>query len=400
MKLIMYGKTNWGKDFPSALEDRMEVKKYASAFHSALSPMIKELVDGDEHIMRVCSLLAIPPPPPGTSLRHVEIPMDLTAMSLPEWIDKILDLATGIVVLSPTFLVSGVVVQSSVLPKLEKVSGVRACRFCLHSHTVCGCGQMPSWSLTSTRQSLATVTMAMAHSHSSTSVSASTKCPPPSLQPRGGAAAMSTYSEALTFTPPPQTRMIGVSHPPLPGGGYPAVDLCPGAPNPRMETLIRQEHPITLQNEPRTPYQQQVQVPPILITRSFGIHRGALKELLKKRSEELEHQMATVGQGQGLSSKPKELEPSQRNVKMLQTKDSKDKPEEEADLISDVWDHLNRDSGASLLQDKEVVHLPQLVGPTSLLQFRRVATIPGTLLTSGERGGKRTPTVCMDGTSP
>ena len=87
----MYGKTNWGKDFPSALEDSMEAKKYASAFHSALSPMIEELVEGDEHIMRACSLLAIPPPPPGTSLRHVEIPMDLTAMSLPEWIDKIQD---------------------------------------------------------------------------------------------------------------------------------------------------------------------------------------------------------------------------------------------------------------------------------------------------------------------
>ena len=136
MKLITYGKTNWGKDFPSALEDRMEAKKYASAFHSALSPMIKELVEGDEHIMRACSLLAIPPPPPGTSLRHVEIPMDLTAMSLPEWIDKIQDLATGMVMLPPTFLVSRVVVQSSVLPKLKKVSGVRACRFCLHP-TLC-----------------------------------------------------------------------------------------------------------------------------------------------------------------------------------------------------------------------------------------------------------------------
>ena len=65
MKLITYGKTNWGKDFPSALEDCVEVRKYTSAFHSALNPVIKELVEGDEHIMRVCSLLAIPLPPPG-----------------------------------------------------------------------------------------------------------------------------------------------------------------------------------------------------------------------------------------------------------------------------------------------------------------------------------------------
>ena len=260
MKLIVYGKTNWGKDFLSTLEDHkdhMEAKKYASAFHSALNPILKELVDGDEHIMRACSLLAIPPLPPGTLLRHMEIPMDLTTMSLPEWIDKIWDLATGMVVLPPTFKVTGGVVQSSVLPKLEEVSGVRACRFCLHPHTVCGCGQVPSWSHTSTRQSPATVTMA--HSHSSTSVSASTKHPPPGLPPLGGTVASSTYSEALTFALPPQTRMRGVSHPPLPGGGYPAVDLCPGAPSPRMEAPIRSEHPITLQDEPRTPYQQQVQ---------------------------------------------------------------------------------------------------------------------------------------------
>ena len=165
-------------------------------------------------------------------------------MRLSEWIDKIQDLASGMGVLPPTFMVSGKVVQSSMLPKFERVSGVTACRFCVHPHTVCGCGQIPSWSLPLTGQSPATVTMTMAHSHSSTFVSTSTKHPPPGLLPPGGASATSTYLEALTFTLPPQTRMRGVSHPPLPGGRYLATDLHPGAPNPRMEAPIRQEHPI------------------------------------------------------------------------------------------------------------------------------------------------------------
>ena len=143
MKLIVYGKTNWEKDFPSVLEDQVEAKKYVSAFHLALNPVLKELVDGDEHIMRACSLLAILPPLPGTSLRHLEIPMDLTAMRLPDCINKIQDLATGMVMLPPTFVVTGTVIQSSVLPKLERVSRVRACRFCLHPHTVCGCSPNP-----------------------------------------------------------------------------------------------------------------------------------------------------------------------------------------------------------------------------------------------------------------
>ena len=52
MKLIAYIRTNWGKDFPSTLEDHAEAKKYVSAFYYALNPVLKELSDGDEHIMR------------------------------------------------------------------------------------------------------------------------------------------------------------------------------------------------------------------------------------------------------------------------------------------------------------------------------------------------------------
>ena len=250
--------------------------------------------------MRACSLLVILPPPPGTSLRHLEIPMDLTAMRLPDWVNKIRDLATGMVMLPPTFVVTGMVIQSSVLPKLKRVSGVRACRFCLHPHTVCGCGQVYSWSHTSTRQAPATVTMAC--SHNTTSVSASIVHPPPGLLPQRATAPTGTYSEALTFNQAPQTHMRGVSHLPLPRVGYPSVDPHQTAPTPRREALIRQECPVVSQNEPRTPYQQQVQTP-VLSTHSTGIGRGAILEMMWRKSEELECQAATVGCGQGLSTK-------------------------------------------------------------------------------------------------
>ena len=200
-----------------------------------LNPVLRELVDGDEHIMRACSLLAIPPPPPGTSLRHLEIPMDLTAMRLPDWVNKIRDLATGIVMLPPTFMVTGMVIQSSVLPKLERVSGVKACRFCLHPHTVCGCGQVPSWSHTLTRQTPATVTTA--RSHDTTSVSALIACPPPGLLPQGAAALTGTYSEALTFNQAPQTHIRGVSHPPLPDLGI--LQWIPARQPPPPEGRLR-----------------------------------------------------------------------------------------------------------------------------------------------------------------
>ena len=241
--------TNWGRDFPSTLEDPAEVKNYVSDFYYALSPLLKEVSDRDEHIMRACSLLAILPPLPGMPARHLEIPMDLNTMRLPDWVNNVRDLATGLVMLPPTFLVTGKVIQSSVLPKLERVAGVKSCRFCLHPHTVCGCSQISAWSHTSTRQTPATVTTAC--SHDSTSVSAS-MCPPPGLSSHGAAAPTSTYSEALVLTPPP--RMRGVSRPPFPRAGYPSVGLCLMAPDPRMEAPIRQEHPVSSQKEPKTPY--------------------------------------------------------------------------------------------------------------------------------------------------
>ena len=175
------------------------------------------------------------------------------------------------------------------------MAGVKSCRFCLHPHTVCGCSKISAWSHTSTRQTLATVTTA--RSHDSTSVSTLTH-PPPGLSSHEAAAPTSTYSEALVLTPPPCMR--GVSRLPLPGAGYPSVGLCPMAPDPRMEAPIRQEHPVSSQKEPKTPYQQQVQAP-VLATHSSGVGRGAILAMIKK-SQELECQTTTIGRGQGLST--------------------------------------------------------------------------------------------------
>ena len=107
--------------------------------------------------------------------------------------------------LPPTFMVTGMVIQSSILPKLKRVSGINACRFCLHPHTVCGCSQVPSWSHTSTTQTLAIVTTA--HSHDTISMSTSIAHPPPGLLPQGATAPTGTYSEALTFGQAPQTHI-------------------------------------------------------------------------------------------------------------------------------------------------------------------------------------------------
>ena len=174
------------------------------------------------------------------------------------------------------------------------MSRVKSCRFCLHPHIVCGCSQVASWSHTSTRQTPAIVTTT--HSHDTTSMSTSIACPPPGLPPQGAAAPTSTYSEALAFGQAPQTCMRGVSWLPFPGAGYPPVDPCQMAPTPRMEAPIRQECPVSTQKEPRTPYQQQAQAP-VLSTHSTGVGRGAILEMMQRKSQELECQAASVGCG-------------------------------------------------------------------------------------------------------
>ena len=72
------------------------------------------------------------------------------------------------------------------------------------------------------------------------------------------------------FHTAPPTQMRGVSCPPVSRGDYPAVDLHSGVTNPRMEAPIIQEHPITQQKEPRTPYQQKGKVPPYSLPGHLG----------------------------------------------------------------------------------------------------------------------------------
>ena len=220
--------------------------------------------------------------------------MDLTTMRLIKWVNNIQDLATRMVMLPTTFVVTGKVIQSSILPELERVAGVKSCRFCFHPHTMCGCSQIAAWSHTSTRQTPATATTA--RSHYSTSVSASIACPPAGLLPQGATAPTSTYSEALAFGQAPPTCMRGVSRLPLPGAEYPTVDPDQMAPTPRMEARIRQEHLASTRKEPRTSYQQQVQAP-VLSTHSTGVRRGAILEMMRKKLQELKCQAASVGCG-------------------------------------------------------------------------------------------------------
>ena len=58
---MMHGDASLWESFPQALERRTGARRYVGAFRAPFQDL--RLAPSQEHALRVCSLLAIPPPP-------------------------------------------------------------------------------------------------------------------------------------------------------------------------------------------------------------------------------------------------------------------------------------------------------------------------------------------------
>ena len=108
--------------------------------------------DGDEHVLRACSLLLIPPPPPGTKYHIKSMPMALAEKAIPEWTKLVQDLASQMEALPMGFSITEQQ-MSSLLAKLERATGHPSCDTCRYPRRRCVCasgGSAPapheSWS--------------------------------------------------------------------------------------------------------------------------------------------------------------------------------------------------------------------------------------------------------------
>ena len=54
-----------------------------------------ELSNGEQHALQVCCLLVLPPPPPGAGEVTLNVPPDLSQVSLPAIVRLVDDLASG-----------------------------------------------------------------------------------------------------------------------------------------------------------------------------------------------------------------------------------------------------------------------------------------------------------------
>ena len=142
----MHGDASLWESFPRALERRTGARRYVGAFRAPFQDL--RLTPLQEHALRVCSLLAIPPPPPGQKALPGGVPEDLSQDNLSTWADIVQDVVAGMIVPQPGTdqIIFPQVVE--VLTLLELVSRVAFCHQCYLPGSACRC--LGSCSTTST----------------------------------------------------------------------------------------------------------------------------------------------------------------------------------------------------------------------------------------------------------
>ena len=133
----MHGDASLWESFPRALERRTGTRRYISAFRAPFQDL--HLTPSQEHALRVCSLLAIPPPPPEQKALPGGVPEDLSQDNLSTWVDTVQDVAAGMIVPQPGMdqIIFPQVVE--ILTLLESVSRVAFCHQCYLPGSACRC---------------------------------------------------------------------------------------------------------------------------------------------------------------------------------------------------------------------------------------------------------------------
>ena len=133
----MYGDASLWESFPQALERLNSARRYVGTFRAPFQDL--RLTPSQEHALRVCSLLAIPPPPPEQKALPGGVPEDLSQDNLSTWAGIVQDVAAGMIVPQPGTeqIIFPQVVE--ILTLLESVSRVAFCRQCYLPGSACRC---------------------------------------------------------------------------------------------------------------------------------------------------------------------------------------------------------------------------------------------------------------------
>ena len=134
---MMHGDASLWESFPRALERRASARRYVGAFRAPFQDL--RLTPPQEHALRACSLLAIPPPPPGQEALPGGVPEDLSQDNLSTWAETVQDVAAGMIAPQPETSQTIFPQIVEVLTLLESVSRVTFCRQCYLPGSACRC---------------------------------------------------------------------------------------------------------------------------------------------------------------------------------------------------------------------------------------------------------------------
>ena len=131
----MSGDISLWESFPRELERLNGARRYIGAFRDPFQDL--RLTSSQEHALRACSLLAIPPPPPEQKALPGGVPEDLSQDNLSTWAGIVQDVAAGMIVPQPGTdqIIFPQVVE--ILTLLESVSWVTFCHQCYLPGSAC-----------------------------------------------------------------------------------------------------------------------------------------------------------------------------------------------------------------------------------------------------------------------
>ena len=123
--------------FPRALESQSGARRYITAFRAPFQE--SRLNPQQAHMLRACSLLMIPPLPPGGEPLHGGFPDDLSQVNLLAWAELVQDVVAGLLALPQGMHNCLFPEVITLLLHLETITQVAFCRHCYLPRLRCRC---------------------------------------------------------------------------------------------------------------------------------------------------------------------------------------------------------------------------------------------------------------------